>query len=385
MKTGYIENVKRKVGIYPVLDRYVFREFMIPFTVLLLAFSILFIMGDIFSDLNELLEGKASVAVMVKYFTLKIPGNIRFILPISVLLACMYTMANFGRNREVTAMRASGISLIRSGGSIYFAAFIVTLVNFWFNEQLVPYTEREAFLTYRRVQYPDYDVELYSKLQYKSSDKTRIWFFNNFDVNGVQKDVILKQYRMDDANPKIQRLAWDLRAREAVFTPGVGWTFTDVIKTPYSKKFHIPGNPEKIETMKVSIDEIPEYPNEILNAIKEPDNLSSWTIFKILHSNKNMAESLHDVYSTIFYSRLAFPWACFLGVFLGIPLAGKNERSGIFLSIVVAVGAVVVYQVLTNIFLVLGKQGYVPPNSAGLAPTAAFITYGWLFVIRRSG
>ena len=66
-------------------------------------------------------------------------------------------------------------------------------------------------------------------------------------------------------------------------------------------------------------------------------------------------------------------------------MAAKNERGGIFLSIITAVVVIVVYQVMTEIFLVLGKQGIVPPIIGGLTPTVAFLLYGWFFVIRKAG
>ena len=97
-----------------------------------------------------------------------------------------------------------------------------------------------------------------------------------------------------------------------------------------------------------------------------------------------MVQSLKNVYQTILYYRLAFPWVCFLCVFLGLPLAAKNERAGIFLSIVTAVAAIVVFQMMTEIFLVLGKQGYVPPFIGGVGPTLAFLLYSYIFVIRKS-
>lgn len=373
----------RRFGLLPILDFYVFKEFMIPFSALMLAFCILFLIGDIFSDLGEFLEYKQPISGMIHYFSLKMPGNIRFILPISVLLACMYTMANFGRYREVTAMRASGISLLRCGGSIYFAAFIVTLVNFWFNEQLVPYTEREAFLAYRRIQYPDIEEELYSMLQYRSKDKLRDWLFKNFDSKGVQKNIILKKYRQGPDSRKY--LEWDIRAEEASFIPDVGWEFRKVTRTPYSQTLFIPGSSEKLPSVRIPLSEMSETPQEIMNAVKPPEDLPSWTIYGILRDNGNMAPTLRNIYSTILYYRLAFPWSCFLGVFLGLPLAARNERAGVFLSIVTAVIAIVVFQILTQVFMVLGKQGVVPPLIAGLAPTAAFMIYGWFFVIRRSG
>ena len=93
----------------PILDFYILREFLIPFSVLAFTFTLLFLIGDIFNDLSEFLEYKTSPLIAAKYFILKMPGNIRFVLPISVLLSCMYSIANLGRTREITAMRASGL------------------------------------------------------------------------------------------------------------------------------------------------------------------------------------------------------------------------------------------------------------------------------------
>jgi len=372
----------RRFGFLPILDLYVLKEFLIPLSALILAFSILFLIGDMFNDLGEFFEYKAPASVAFQYFMLKMPGNIRFILPISVLLACMYTMANFGRNREVTAMRASGISLLRCGGSIYFCAFIITLVIFWFNEALVPYTERESDIVYHRMSKPGYAQDMLM-LQYRSSDKLRDWLFRSFDADGVQKEVILKRYVKADDGKK--HIIWDIHADEARYIPNVGWEFHGVTKTPYSSTLHIAGGTESIPVMRMSSEEMPETPELIMNAVKPPEDLPSIAIIEILCSNKDMAPSLKHTYKTVLYFRLAFPWACFLGVFLGLPLAAKNERGGIFLSIAIAVGVVVVYQMLTQIFLVLGKQGVVPPIIGGLAPTVSFMVFGWFFVIKRSG
>jgi len=374
---------KRTFFLLPTLDRYVLQEFMIPFSILLFAFSFLFLIGDIFNDLSDFLEYHAPFSVMSRYFMMKMPGNIRFILPISVLLACMYTLANFGRNKEITAMRSSGLSLIRCGVAIFGVGFVVMLVNFWFNEQLVPYTEQEAVLIREKLSNPKYEETMYKMLQYRSADKLRDWLFQNFDQNGIQHQVILKKYLYSGKNDKI--LEWDIRADEAKFDEKTGWHFYRVIRTPYHRQLKLPGNPEKIDELVISSKEIPEHPDDIVNAVKPPDDLPSWVIYNMLRDNASMVPTLRGMYKTILYYRLAFPTVCFLCVFLGLPLAAKNERAGIFLSIITAVGVIVVYQLLTEIFLVLGKQGFVPPAVGGLTPTIAFLFYGWFFVVRKAG
>jgi len=374
----YKSTAKRKWGVLPILDFYVLKEFLVPFTVLLLGFTLLFIIGDIFNDLGDFLETKRwTIAILAKYFALKLPGNIRFILPIAMLLSCMYTMANFGRHMEVTAMRASGISLLRCGGSIYVVGLIVTGINFWFNEGFVPTCETKAEYLRDSVVSPD-RVRETKMLTYRSPDKKRTWLFKYFNQDGIQKEVILKKYRYSNLSTDGEhKLEWHIEAKEAEFIAGKGWVFRDLTYIPYNKEGFMPGLPKKMDSTVFSVNEIPETPDDIMKAVSEPDELPIWDILAILNKTKDMAENCKDIYRTIFYYRLAFPWACFIAVFLGIPLAANNERGGIFKSIIIAVGVIIVYQLMSNIFMVLGKQGFLNPILAGLTPTVAFIMYGW--------
>ena len=99
------EQAKRTFVFLPTLDLYVLREFLTPFSILIFAFLLLFLIGDIFNDLSDFLDSDhATIGVTIQYFFLKMPQNIRFVLPISILLACMYTFANFGRNNEIAAI-----------------------------------------------------------------------------------------------------------------------------------------------------------------------------------------------------------------------------------------------------------------------------------------
>ena len=378
------ETCKRTFFFLPTLDLYVLRAFLVPFSILIFAFCFLFLVGDIFNYLGDFLDGKVPLKITALFFLLKTPGNVRFILPISVLLACMYTLANFGRNKEISAMRSSGLSLIRCGFSMYLVGFLVMLVNYYFNEQLIPHTERQAKILLEKAKDPKYQDNMYTMLQYRSADKLRDWLFQNFNSHGDQKDVILKKYVYGP--DKVKLLSWDLRAERARYDKkSRSWYFFDAVQTPYHHALKLPGLPVHHKELVISAREIPEYPEDILNAVKPPEELSSAVIFQMLKENTSMVPALRGMYQTVLFYRLAFPTVCFLCVFLGLPLAAKNERGGIFLSILTAVGIIVLYQLLTEIFLVLGKQGIVPPYIGGLFPTVVFILYGWFFIVRKSG
>lgn len=360
--------IPRRWGLLPTLDMYVFREFMIKLSVLLLVFVILFVLGDVFNELGDFLDAEAPLAMFFNFLVLKLPGNIRFVLPISILLGCMWTMATFGKNLEVTAMRASGVSLFRCGGAILLVGFLFSLLNVYFNEALVPYTEREAQIV-RNSALDKVDAQ--RLLTYRSPDRERNWFFRSFVSGEDNSGVLLKRYRDDGS------LDWDLSANKALYDEDDGWVFERVVRTPYSRDGLMPKKAEFLPELRFSKMQIPETPDDIFNAVKDEEELPTWVIWSVVSRNPDMADRMKNIYMTVFYYRLAFPWACFLACFLGIPLATRNERSGSLMAIITAVVVIVVYIVVAQIFLVLGKRGIMPAAIAGLAPTLAFITYGY--------
>lgn len=374
----------------PKIDLYVLREFMVPFSILIFAFTLLFLIADLFNDLGDFLDAHSPLVIGARYFLLKVPGNIRFVLPITVLLSCMYTIANFGRHRELTAMRASGISLMRCGFSIYAVAFLVMLVNFWFNETLIPKCMREAELIITLVTKGEgYVNERSAKLQFHSPDKLRSWFIGQFNENGEQKDVKIKFFRAEETElSERKKIPYQiLQAKTARFLPDKGWEFDGYVMTEY-----LEGLPAIVKRQKdgdppllLSKADVPEYPKMIEKTIVLPETLRTMELYTILKENKDMAPSLRNIYETLFYYRFAFPWVCFLCSFLALPLASRNERSGIFTAIVTAVAVVAVYQILTEIMMLAGKNGLLPPIVAGTFPTLAFMLYGWFFLIRRAG
>ncbi|MBU8901795.1 MAG: LptF/LptG family permease [Victivallales bacterium] len=372
------EAFKRHKGFLPTLDMYIFTEFIVYLSILLFVFITLFILGDVFNDLSDFLDQDASVKQIVSFLLLKLPGNIRFILPIVVLLACMWTMAMFGKHMEVTAMRSSGLSLFRCGGSIFAVGLVITGVNIWFNEALVPYTERESeilkfYATKKGGTLPDNQ----KMLTFRSFDKRRTWLFKTFNLNKDQQDIVLKRYRGD------KTLDWEITAKIASFSYKDGWTFHQGSFTPYSHDGLMPKSTKLFKKLVKTREEIPEIPENILNTVKSKDELPSWVIWRMVNNTKGMAPRNKAILMSIFYNRLALPWACFLAVFLGIPLATKNERSGIMLSIIVAISVIVVYIILSKSLLILGKQELLNPMIAGLFPTAAFLVYGWYTVVRN--
>ena len=390
-----------------------------------MVFVILFILGDVYNTIEDFFEAGASFKDIASYLMPKLPGNIRFILPISMLLGCMWCMATFGKNLEITAMRASGVSLFRCGVPIFAAGLFVTALNIYFNEFLVPKTENMAEHLYTVA------AERRSKVQhllaYRSQDGKRHWLFKTFVRGAEQNNVTLRtfwdrelinQFIGTPENPvfreKIIRVLpsrasgilaldkerqkeavfkalngrkIDIFARKVDFNPDSGaWIFMDGFFVSFDRKDEHDTSAsrgtsavhqeEKYHRVTLSAKLIPEHPEDITNAVKEKDDLSTAVILDLVRRNPNMPERVKKIYMTLFFYRISFPWACLIAVFLGIPLATRNERTGSLMAVISAVVVIVVYIVIAQVFMIFGKAGIVPPVIAGTLPTLCFIVYG---------
>ena len=377
---------KRTFIWMPKLDLYVVREFMIPFSVLIFAFTLLFLIGNVFNDVDKFIENETGSSLAIRYFMMKMPGNLLYVMPITVLLSSMYTLANMGRRLEITAMRASGISLSRCSMPIFVIAFLVMLVNFWFSEAVVPECEAETTRIMRSIgeDKEDNAHRNENSVQYQSADNMRSWMFGNFTDDSEHFNVRLKFFRMEESDGRTERVvARILNAQKAVYVPEKGWEFYDCNEKTILKN----GLPDTIrhhKVLTVSQSEIPETPEMIKTAIANPNLLSSLEIYRFLKQNPDLPQFIRDLYQTYLYRHLAFPWACFLCAFLVLPLAARSQRSGIFTAIMSAVGVIVAYQVISDVFIMLGKSGQLPPIVAGLLPTVAFAVYG-IVLARKAG
>ena len=381
----------------PTLDLYIFKDFIVVYICLTLAFCVLFLISDLINKLGDFGETNASWITIAYFFILKQPRNITFILPLSLLLSTMYTMARFGIHNEITAMRASGISLLRCGVTIYIVGLIVTGLNFWFNESLGPSCTREALIIRRTATDPDYIQHETRMLVYRTPNGQRTWLIKSFISGNVLVDIQMKK------SNKKGDLILELYADKAIYSPNKGWEFIDTtlvkykkislmdnysvnslgekqpIIVPISQKFAV-FDKENREFSKLG--HIFETPSDFLNAIWTPEEWTSADIAGILARAHDLSPATKSFYKTILYTRRTFPWVCLLSVLLAIPLAASNERHGIMVSVVSAVGVVIVYHVASQVFMVLGQKAYLPPIIAGTAPTIILALYVW-YNIRR--
>lgn len=77
------------------------------------------------------------------------PRIIPLVLPLSVLLASIMTFGDLAENYEFAAMKSSGISLQRAMRGLIVFIFVLSIIAFWFANNVIPYAEYK-FVNFRK-------------------------------------------------------------------------------------------------------------------------------------------------------------------------------------------------------------------------------------------
>lgn len=120
------------------LDRLVLGAYIGPFLITLPVIVFIFLVQTILKYIDELVGkdiGFASFLELVAYFSLTL---LPVCMPLAILLGSLIAFGNMGEHNELTAIKSSGISLIRIFRPVFILVLAVTIFIFWFNNNMVP-------------------------------------------------------------------------------------------------------------------------------------------------------------------------------------------------------------------------------------------------------
>ena len=123
----------------PILYRYIFREILIPFVIILSIFTgILFLIKSL--DLFELVvNNNVPVSDIILLFSFIIPRFLEIALPMSLLLAIIFAFGRFSSDSELVVIRATGISLKSLVAPVMFLALLCTVFAFFLGFWIRPW------------------------------------------------------------------------------------------------------------------------------------------------------------------------------------------------------------------------------------------------------
>ena len=132
-----------------ILDKYLLKSFLITFATVFVILFFIFVLQVVWLFISELAGKDLDFIMIIKFLMFKMPSIIPLVLPLSVLLASIMTFGSLAENYEFAAMKSSGISLQRSMRTLIYFIAILSVVAFFFANNVIPYAEYK-FINFRR-------------------------------------------------------------------------------------------------------------------------------------------------------------------------------------------------------------------------------------------
>jgi lipopolysaccharide export system permease protein len=121
-----------------ILHRYVLKEHVGPLTFALTALTSILLLQYIGKHFSELVGKGLPTLVIAEFFALSIPLTVALTLPMAVLVATLYAFSRLAAENEITALKASGVSIVSVLKPVLWAALGITVVMIGFNDQILP-------------------------------------------------------------------------------------------------------------------------------------------------------------------------------------------------------------------------------------------------------
>lgn len=215
------------------LDKLVLSAFVGPFILTFLVVVFILLMQHMLKYFDDIIGkdlGGEVIGQLLFYFAIFMTP---VAMPLAVLLSSLIAFGNLGEHFELTAIKASGISLLRTLQPIFFFVLMLTGVAFYANNYLVPRAALEAYSLLYDIKQKKPALELREGTFYNGipdiSIKVNKKFPNDPDA---LKEIIVYDHRKNDGNKEVTvadsgRMSTILNERYLKFELYNGYNYTE--------------------------------------------------------------------------------------------------------------------------------------------------------------
>jgi lipopolysaccharide export system permease protein len=365
-----------------ILHRYLLNHFLGPFFFCLLTFILIYTTFDLVNNLNEMVESRMNLAVLIPYYLNLVPFVLVQTAPVAALVAIMYSLGIFNKNNELLAMRSSGISLLQILVPFIMTGLLISVAAFVLNDRVVPIsTMNSAKIKDEKIEKAkkskkmkkDVEIEL-ENIAFHGKKNRMIYARRYFVFQQKMNELII--YNQD----RKQNVASKITATEVQWKND-RWHGKNVVFFDLDKRGRIIGEPEFHEDAYIDIQETPADFRQRQN---QTEFMSYAELKKYIGYLSFVGGSTVRNLKVDLNQKLAFPFANLIVILIASPLAFKTSRkSGIVMGICMSIAMVAGYYVIMSMSLAFGKAGFIAPALSAWIPNMIFAAAGMALIIRN--
>ena len=384
------KNFNSLLRVIPLIDKWLIAQLVPPLISSISAFTVVSLsVGVMFDLIRKIVEFGLPFGLALKILFLKLPGFLVLSFPMSVLLSTLLTYGKLSSNSELLALRSLGIKTSRFIIPALIVSIFMTGITFFFNNSLVPYTNKLAEISMRDglgkstiiesgsdVFFPGYGSLIDPQTNKPSESNTYLTqiFFSRVVENKIMKNVTLLDFSRI-GNKQV------LSAESASFDKeNLGWIFKNGKIIYFSSDAQT-----SIINFNTYFYPLGDGPLKVSEIQKDANDM---TVSEAIAA-KNIYESAGNIkdarkMKVRIQEKFTLPFACLVFGLIGSSLGSKsNLRSSRSQGFGLSVVLILIYYVISFLFSSLGVKGLLSPIVAAWLPVLISLGAG-IYLLRKS-
>ncbi len=362
------------LGFPTIIDDYVLRDFTLYLAMIVAAFLMLLLVFTLFELLSDILRNQVSPLTVGEYLLNVVPYFLYNTTPLSMLLAVLVTFGLLQRSNEITAIKATGISLYRVIVPVLIAATLVAGVLFLSDQLYLPYTNKRQDALRNRIKGKPAQTYLRPDRKWIFGQHSDIYYYQFFDPD---RDVFggVSVFQFDPHTFQIthritaDRAHWSNSMDRWVYEQGWERSLNGAAIENY-RKFDAATYPE-----------LAEAPAYFKKEIKQSSEMSYEELRRYIY---DLEQSGFDVVRlrVQLQKKIAYPLITLVMAILAIPFALSAGKRSALAGVATAIGIGVVYWTISGLFEAMGNLSQLPPAVAAWSPDLVFGFIGGYLILR---
>jgi LPS export ABC transporter permease LptF/LPS export ABC transporter permease LptG len=357
-----------------ILDDYVLRDFGFYLVLILFSFVTLLLVFTLFELIGDILHNQVSLFTVGDYLLNVTPYFLYNVAPLCILLSILITFGVMQRSNEITAIKATGISIYRIVIPVLVASSVLAAGLFFFDQFYLPYANKRQDALRNQIKGKPAQTYLNPDRKWIFGQHSTIYYYQFFDPDRDQFGN-LSVFQFDPVSFSLthrvyaDRAHWDEGLHRWVCAQGWERTLRGAAIDDY--------RPFDVSTFAV-VNEPPSYFK------KEVKQSSEMNYAELRRYIGDLQQSGFDVIrlKVQLQKKLAYPAISFVMAVLAIPFSMSAGRRSTITGVATAVAIAVVYWTVAGLFEAMGNISQLPPFLAAWSPDLIFALLGGYLILK---
>ncbi|HTS35826.1 MAG TPA: LPS export ABC transporter permease LptF [Candidatus Solibacter sp.] len=359
-----------------LLDDYVLRDFLLYLGMILSTFLVLVIVFTLFELLGDILRNQVPATVVAAYLLNVAPYLLYNVAPLVMLLAVLVTFGLMQRANEITAIKATGVSIYRIVTPVIVAAGVLATALFLADQFYLPRTNQRQEALHNQIKGKPPQTYLRPDRKWIFGQHNDIYYYQFFDPDRDQFGNVTV-FQLDRATFTItqrihaERAHWAENLNRWIYEQG--WQRA-LIGSAIA--------PDGYRTFDVStFPELRETPSYFKKEVKQYTEMNYEELRRYI---RDLQQSGFDVVRlrVQLHKKLSYPVITLIMAVLAIPFSLSTGKKGAITGVAVAVGIAVFYTVVSRLFEAMGDLSQLPPALAAWSPDLIFMLVGGYLILK---